>query len=367
MATLIPLTQSWPEWLPDTAKVYLSYTHEGVSLRRLAEQRGCHPSTVLRQVRRLENRRDDPLVDEALDRLGRVASGSGQDASQKDNTEMTAHLRHAAPGTTPEEGLQTIETRRILRRLTEAGAILAIAPDLEKAVVLREDSEGRAVRTAVLDRAMAEAFALQDWIACVKPGRVASYAITATGRCALRQMITAAGGDAARDGTAEDDASADARTPQGAQDGRKARYSAAESPVMTLARRRDRDGKPFLDNDLIVAAERLREDFEIAQMGPRTTQNWDSFLTGANRGSGAGADGATGPRAARERVGAALRDLGPGLGDMVLRCCCFLEGLEAAERRLGWSARSGKIVLRIGLQRLQRHYAETGHPRSMIG
>ena len=36
---------------------------------------------------------------------------------------------------------------------------------------------------------------------------------------------------------------------------------------------------------------------------------------------------------ARARVAAALRDLGPGLGDMVLRCCCFLEGLEAAERR----------------------------------
>ena len=32
---------------------------------------------------------------------------------------------------------------------------------------------------------------------------------------------------------------------------------------------------------------------------------------------------------------------------MTLRCCCFLEGLENAEKRLGWSARSGKIVLRI--------------------
>jgi hypothetical protein len=44
---------------------------------------------------------------------------------------------------------------------------------------------------------------------------------------------------------------------------------------------------------------------------------------------------------------------------MVLRCCCHLEGLEAAEKRLGWSARSGKIVLRIALDRLRRHYLET--------
>ena len=52
-------------------------------------------------------------------------------------------------------------------------------------------------------------------------------------------------------------------------------------------------------------------------------------------------------RLARDRVALALRDLGPGLGDVALRVCCFLEGIEAAERRMGWAARSGKIVLRI--------------------
>ena len=57
---------------------------------------------------------------------------------------------------------------------------------------------------------------------------------------------------------------------------------------------------------------------------------------------------------------AALRDLGPGLADVALRCCCFLEGLEAAEKRMGWSARSGKIVLRIALQRLHQHYEAAG-------
>lgn len=366
MATLIPLTKSWPEWLPDTAKVYLSYTRDGVSLRRLAEQQGCHPSTVLRQVRRVENRRDDPLVDEALDRLGRTTLDSDPTALEKENPAMTAPLRHCKPEFAQSPDLQTIDARRILRRLTEVGAVLAIAPDLDKAVVLREDAEGRAVRTAILDRPMAEAFALQDWIACVKPGRVATYAITATGRAALRQMIQI-------DGDAEDakdpglQSQGVAREDRIGQEPAKTRYNAPESPVVTLARRRDREGKPFLENDLVIAAERLREDFEIAQMGPKTTQNWDTFLTGSTRGSGARDGDATGPRAARERVGAALRDLGPGLGDMVLRCCCFLEGLEAAERRLGWSARSGKIVLRIGLQRLHRHYAETGYPRPLIG
>jgi hypothetical protein len=61
-------------------------------------------------------------------------------------------------------------------------------------------------------------------------------------------------------------------------------------------------------------------------------------------------------------VQAALAELGPGLGDVALRCCCYLEGLESAERRMGWSARSGKIVLRIALQRLKRHYDATLGP-----
>ena len=148
------------------------------------------------------------------------------------------------------------------------------------------------------------------------------------------------------------------------------RYNLADSPLAALARRRDKDGKPFLSDDLVRAGERLREDFELAQMEPRPTPDWNRLLAGpapAEAAASAPPRG-NGPDAARARVVAALRDLGPGLSDIALRCCCFLEGLEVTEQRMGWSARSGKIVLRIALQRLRRYYAETLTPESqMIG
>src|SRR5690606_35380248 len=133
----------------------------------------------------------------------------------------------------------------------------------------------------------------------------------------------------------------------------------AESPLQMLARRRDGSGAPWLGTELVAAGERLREDFELAQMGPRVTQNWDRFLTAGVDESRQGGRYEGGSEGARRRVAAALRELGPGMGDLALRVCCHLEGLELTERRLGWSARSGKVVLKLALERLARHYTET--------
>ena len=368
---------SLPAWLPAAVRLYLDHTEDGVSLRALARRDGCHASTVLRQVRRYEVRRDDPLLDEALQSLSRDVLHRGPHkrsnaTDQKDANPMSAPLRHQTLSI--DEATILREGRRILRRLAEPGAVLAIAPDLEKAVVMREFPDGRIARTGVVERAIAQAFALKDWITCRKAGRVTSYELSATGRSALKRMMDEE--EAGRVGMAE------AAAPFAAQHGdwgtrdiasddgnRRVRYNLAESPVAVLGRRRDKDGRVFLGPELVEAAERLREDFELAQMGPRVAQNWDRFLTGGDRGGfQSDSGGAEGPRAARDRVALALRDLGPGLGDVALRVCCFLEGIEAAERRMGWAARSGKIVLRIALQRLRRHYDETyGKSGPLIG
>ncbi|SPH17773.1 hypothetical protein DEA8626_01300 [Defluviimonas aquaemixtae] len=381
MTVLVTQPAALPAWLPDNARLYLRHTEEGLSIRAIARSEGCHASTVLRKVRAYENRRDDPLVDEALNRLGRlhirlIAADRAEDQvfqtpHQEGTSPMTAPIRSAKHQIADEATVER-EARRILRRLCEIEAVLAIAPEMEKAVVLKGT-----VRTGVVDRTVAQAFALKDWIQVEKPGRVTTYTITAAGRAALKRLL-------ADEQAARVPSFAEAQSPfgeqhrvwgerpvmePGASAPRRMRYNLAESPLAVLARRKDKDGQPFLSPDLVAAGERLREDFELAQMGPRVAQNWDRFLTAGDRGnfSGNGSTGG-GSASARDRVAAALRDLGPGLGDMVLRCCCFLEGLEAAERRLGWSARSGKIVLRIALQRLKRHYDESnGGQAPLIG
>ncbi|TCO69047.1 DUF6456 domain-containing protein [Rhodovulum euryhalinum] len=358
-------TNGAPSWLPQAARWYLAHTEGGCSLRALARKEGCHPSTVLRQVRRIETQRDDPLVDEALARLGAQARTA---LPPKEIPSMTATLRSVRP--TADDATTTGDARRILRRLNEPGAFLAVARDMEKAAVLREGPDGHTTRVAVVDRTAAEMFALKDWISCRSRGRVTVYEITQAGRAALKRIL--AEDEAARPGFAEApapfaDQHRDCETAT-TDKAERIRYNRAESPLSILGRRRDKDGTPFLTPDLVAAGERLREDFEVAQMGPRVAQNWDRFLTGSDRGGFQPGNGPLdGPMGARERVASALRDLGPGLGDVVLRCCCFLEGMEQVEERMGWSARSGKIVLRIALQRLKRHYERLGDRAGLIG
>ena len=359
-----------PGWVPAEVALYLAHTVEGRSLRALARGLCRPPSTILRRVRRIERRREEALVDAALERIARHLDPMAT------NEEIAAMTKAAETRKTlPTDAEITAEARRILRRLAERGAFLAIAGDLDRAVVLKEGAGGaEPTRIAVTERRMAEAFAVREWIARQRAGRVATYRITEVGRTALKRMVSDAASAPA--GLAEAQAPFAAQhaewrvEPVAGEDGapRQVRRNMAESPLTLLARRREKDGTRFLPAPLVAAGERLREDFELAHMGPRVTQNWERFLTGGARGGFDGGGPAAGPQAARDRVARALADLGPGLGDVALRCCCYLEGLEQVENRMGWAARSGKIVLRIALQRLRRHYeAEAATGGDLIG
>ncbi|MCB1341806.1 MAG: helix-turn-helix domain-containing protein [Pseudooceanicola sp.] len=371
--------------MPAEARRYLLHVEARVSIRDIARSAGCHASTVMRQIRRIEALRDDILIDAALarlaqtfnatDRLAKTGDGRG-DIQKRGVSAMTIpnKIQHVQIDATT----LNREALRVLRRLCETGAVLAVAENMEKSVVVRDDDNGASLRTAVVDTPVAEAMALKEWIACAKPGRISRYHITAAGRAALSRLLAE---QENRQRTAKEtgfaESQADFGDPRGDWQGqgqenaprKRVRYSVGESPLVALARRKDKDGQAFLSDSLVQAGERLREDFELAQVGPRLGQNWDRFLTGGVRPSDCANDPPLdrGPAAARNRVVRALADLGPGLSDVALRCCCYLEGLEVAEQKMGWSARSGKIVLRIALQRLKRHYETQSDRDRMIG
>ena len=122
----------------------------------------------------------------------------------------------------------------------------------------------------------------------------------------------------------------------------------AESSLSWLAAR------GLVDAWQCEAGERLRGDYERAAIAPRTTMRWD--VQRVDGGGGEGADPATAQLAAKRRFDAALAAVGRGLGDVLWRVVCADERLPAAERALGWPARSGRLVLGLALDRLADHY-----------
>ena len=351
-----------PLWVSEPVRRYIAHTEGGLSIRALAREDGCHASTILRQIRQVENARDDQLVDEALAVLGRCGTRdtvSKFETSGRDMPGFSPDEAQAMPADLEKEAVP------VLRRLAQPGAVLAVAQNMDRAVIVRDTPDGTTHRLGVVERRIARALALNQWISCANPGAVSQYRLTVSGRNALKDLIASAENRAF--GFAEGPA-AFRRAKEEKRNAQRQRIGILDAPVLALSRRRDRDGSPFLSGDLVRAAQRIQDDFELAHMEPRVTTNWDDYLTAGTSGPGGTGDRPLrGAAAARERVSAALTALGPGLGDVVLECCCRMQGLETAEKKLGWSARSGKIVLRIALQRLRQHYDGLNDGGGLIG
>lgn len=122
----------------------------------------------------------------------------------------------------------------------------------------------------------------------------------------------------------------------------------AESPIAWL------HARGHLDERLFDAGERLRADYEHAEIAPGVTMRWEPV-----RIRGSGCSGLSPPErqiAARQRFDGAIRAAGKGLEDILWRVVCAGETLVGAERALSWPARSGKLVLRLALDRVADFY-----------
>ena len=121
-----------------------------------------------------------------------------------------------------------------------------------------------------------------------------------------------------------------------------------ESPIAWL------HSRGHLERRLFDAGEALRSDYERAQLSPNITMRWDPV-----RAKSTGDVGLTpGEKqiAAKDRFDNALKAAGKGLEDVLWRVVCAGEGLPEAEKSLGWPARSGKLVLKLALERVADFY-----------
>jgi hypothetical protein len=105
------------------------------------------------------------------------------------------------------------------------------------------------------------------------------------------------------------------------------------------------------------AGERLRGDFTMAGLGPRVTMRWDAAPVASRRAAvDAPLDPTLAGIAAKRRFDGAIAAAGTGMGDILWRVVCSGDGLEAAEKALGWPRRAGKLVLLMALDRVADYY-----------
>jgi hypothetical protein len=121
----------------------------------------------------------------------------------------------------------------------------------------------------------------------------------------------------------------------------------AESPLGWL------HARGHLSERLFDAGERLRADYERAHLGPSVTMRWEPVRI---RQTGPRLSPAESQIAARQRFDGAVAAAGKGLEDILWRVVCACETVTAAEKELDWPARSGKLVLRLALERVADFY-----------
>jgi hypothetical protein len=130
---------------------------------------------------------------------------------------------------------------------------------------------------------------------------------------------------------------------------RRVRANLGESPVAWLLRRE------WLSRREAAAAQALADDQARAGVIGRLTMDWGAGPK-AKGGGWAGEDPAARGLQAKARLRAALEAAGPGLREVVEAVCLRAMSLEQAERALKLPRRSGKALLKLGLERAADAY-----------
>ncbi len=129
---------------------------------------------------------------------------------------------------------------------------------------------------------------------------------------------------------------------------RSATVNLAESPLTWL------HSRGHLSDVQQAAGEQLRADLERAQLSPSLTMSWDPVRVSG--GAARGLSASERQIAAKQRFDGAVAAARPGLSDVLWRVVCAGETLYDAEKALAWPVRSGKLVLKLALDRVAGFY-----------
>ncbi|MEM0899575.1 MAG: DUF6456 domain-containing protein [Pseudomonadota bacterium] len=235
-------------------------------------------------------------------------------------------------------------TVRVLHRLAASSASLAFVADGE--LGLLSFPNGQKLK---IERSALEDLKRRDLLKLDR----GSVVITSSGRSHLKRAK--AEGEVATAFIAQN-----AEAKHVSIDGQRVLRNAAESPLARLRALKSGAGGQWLSNIEFEAGERLRVDFERAQIRQRVTMSYDpTRSSGSGRSTGTPnnvAEMSDNALASRARMNEALDALGPELCGVAMDVCCFLKGLEAVETERGWPRRSAKLLLKAALGVLGRHY-----------
>lgn len=142
---------------------------------------------------------------------------------------------------------------------------------------------------------------------------------------------------------------------KGAAPRRSVTVNLSESPLSWL------HAHGHLTDRQLLAGEKLRGDYERAALGPRTTMSWVNMpVARGRRGAPSPVSPTEAMLRAKQRFDGAMEALGRDLSDIAWRVICACESVSVAEKGMGWPTRSGKLVLRIALDRLADFYRVPG-------
>ncbi|HXC56830.1 MAG TPA: DUF6456 domain-containing protein [Rhizomicrobium sp.] len=242
----------------------------------------------------------------------------------------------------PADGEIEREARRVFRKLLLPGAHLRGSGADAWRIVSRE--EVGPYRSAGIAAATVAAFVRRGWLAR-GGGAAETLVLSEAGASWYRGVAAADDPFAAQHQLLRTRRIKDA---QGVE--RFVTVDDGESPLARLKAR------GLIDAAQFDAGEKLRVDFTLARLMPRLGVDLTAPLVTGTRGKKPERLFSDTVLAAKQRFTAAMRAVGPGLGDLLFDVCCHLRGLEEAERMLHWPSRSGRVVLGLALDRLAEHY-----------